>query len=679
MPWRTMNRRRGVLMLSGLVLLAMTATAQDQRDSRSVDDEAPATEVARPSPLQNVWPVSMFGDADMTEFELVPVMSQAVQTWIALLIVLMLLVQVAPWRTWRNLDALAVGALCVFLLLRDPVAGRWRAGHPDEIWVYLVLVAVALYWVLRGVVVVARGAGRGLDVNLSRGALLIVTLGAVLLGFDAQLRSGTTLAARDGMYGALTMLNEGHLPYGAHDGHDGRSPLLYLTYYPLVAASPDCQPDDPAMAPLTPADFAYAHTAPASDAWRTTVRVTHLALLALLALGVWVLGARLHSGRMAAMLVVLVLVFPGASRHFADPTVLIPATLIAWGLALATIPAIGGLLGTVLLVAAGLAWPWAWLGVPVMVAYFLRQGWQALGTIVGLLAGLAGIVAMLFYTVAPAAPLTPGAREVAGYETPYVARIDDRQHVVIERATASETPEAELAPKRWLWQGLLAGEALTLADADHDFRLPSGTDAGAVAFLDVRVSPETRPAVNAAYRAAFEDGAGPWARLAASTRTLLEATWLQPSSTRGPSAGTWHVWAAVTDGEQVIDWTRRGVKVFVGIMVVALAYVALRRRAPRYLLFGGVTTVLLLGLLASTSGGATDWGIIFPAILGLIAATGERPVVPPKPAGRQAVAPPPPDTAHPLDHSPPAPQPDLPPLSLVDEPAPRISVEEQQK
>jgi hypothetical protein len=334
---------------------------------------------------------------------------------------------------------------------------------------------------------------------------------------------------------------------------------------------------------------------------------------------------------------------------------MLPAALMVWSLAFALLPGVAGLLSTLCLVLAGLAWPWAWLALPLFWAYFLRRSWHVVGSTLGLLGGAAGCLAGLTWLTLPSIPRPDGALSAAGVRTDYAALLTNDGTLVIEEdKTADTVSPTLLAP---LWRFLLGSEECALNSIGERSQLsnvewPNGVDPGSVKYRSIRASGGAYVELQKDYRAAVADTPD-ITRAWVALRTVMEATY---RPTTPPLTGTWHLWARAGQ-DQAGLWTlaRRLTKLVVGLMALSLAALFLFAKPLQpYQLVGATVAVCGGTLLASGLGAVTNLAWLIPVALALLAAKGRQ--------REQQNATPPNQSAEP---------PPMPNLG----PAPRITVE----
>ncbi|MFQ5807843.1 MAG: hypothetical protein ACE5I3_15465, partial [Phycisphaerae bacterium] len=307
--------------------------------------------------------------------------------------------------------------------------------------------------------------------------------------------------------------------------------------------------------------------------------------------------------------------------------------LLAWSVAFMTVPGVSALVSLLLLTLAGLAWPWAWLALPALLAYFFRHGWQALGATVGLLGGAAAVLVGTTALVAPTLPRQDGAFADAGITPTYAARLSNDRTVIIERYRPNETTEPTF--KSWMWKPLLNREDARLGSTRARLALPNGVDAGSIMYRDILASGAVRGTLQEDYRAALAQEPRV-ARTWASLRTLLEATWKPAVDRARPMTGVWDLWAAAQPGAAG-RWAaiRRTGKIAVGLVSLLVAFLLIRgERKQLHQLVGGLLVVSAATLLISELGAATNWIWLMPTALAALAAKGGPAAVatPPPPA-----------------------------------------------
>ena len=636
-----------VLALPGVVVAQDKVTQGVPAESPVVSDELAASKtlrsggigtLVREEPTASLW------------LDVLPDLSVPTLSGIAVVVILVLLLQSKPWLSWRNADALVLALTAWLLPLRHDLGfiATDPTGHTVQWWTYVLLSVAGLYWLARGLRLTFAKAVPPLVPNMSAHSLTVLILAGLFVASSFIVHAPQSAGSRDGLIGGIFTAETGKLPYGDAPGHDARSPLLYLLHAGSARlVEPTCAP---ARELLTMRWVDRAQWL-SDTAWKTVdpadVQLVNATLFVLLFAAVAGIGHRFHSVAVGQILVAILCFFPGVLECLPRPEIMLPAVLLAWSIAVATLPVVGGLLSVLLLVLAGMAWPWAWLALPLMLAYFFRKGWHAVGAAVGLLAGLAAIVVGTTALVEPTIPRYGGALAEAGITPAYAARVASDGTLVIERSQ-TEKPRASTF-KKWLWKPLLERESTRLDTLSDKPLLPNGVDAAAIMYRDVNPTPAARDLLQPDYRLALSRESLV-TRTWASLRTLLETTWKPAVSPALPLEGVWDAWLGAPESAGRETLIRRISKIVAGLLALGVAVVMLRQRKPDlHRLIGGLLVVCAASLLVSMTGAVANLVWLMPAVLGALAAHG---------AG---ASPPPPAIGH------------LPPLE--NGPAPRITVE----
>lgn len=565
-----------------------------------------------------------------------PDLGETTAAWFAALVVLALTFRLNPLFSLRNLDGLVLAVVCLLLPHRGSAdVSFFGDGHSRQWWAYLLLTVAGGYWLLRGLRLLLARRLPASATTVSGGALAVLIAGGLALGVHFMLDTPLSLGGRAGLVGGTYLADEGKLPYGAVPQYDNRSPLLYLVYAAAL------QPQRPVLYSdegADPVELRWSNR----DHWRTELwwesadlqpaRLVNVGLFVLLLLGLYTLGQRLHSMDGAFAAIAILCVFPATQAALGRPEVMLPATLLTWSLALALIPGVGGLLGTLCLVLAGLAWPWAWLGLPVLLAWSFRRGWHALGSVIGLAVGVAATAVLLVNYVAPALPRADGALARAGVMPHYQALLIDDQRLVVRTNPIAETQPAAggTAP---VWRVLLGGDKLTLADVVGGVtpELPVGVTANQIALDDLHATENASAVLEPGYQDAL--ASKPWPQRAlAATRTVLESTWLSSAPAPLPMLSPWQFWLQDEDAPAALRvplTVRQIVKIIVAIIVLwaTLAVFLGRRIQPRQLA-GGLLVVVTTAVLASSAGSVMNLLILLPLILTLWLVPAEPEAIP---------------------------------------------------
>lgn len=563
---------------------------------------------------------------------LAPHADTTAMSWLAAVVVLMLTLQARPLVCFRTLDGVVLALMCLVMPLRaeQSVCNLDPLGRPLQWWSYALLAVFGLYWLARGVMLMVTATHAPRTSNLSGIASFVVLVAALVLGGRTIANAPVSDASQDGVIGGLHLARTGALPYGDTPGHDARSPLLYLLHAGAVKLAP------PAIAPESAAALELA--AAEGDTERQAASGTEVAdarparlanalLLALLLAAVMIAGSRLHSISLGVSAAALVCLLPGAAECFPRPEIMLPATLLAWSLALATLPALGGLLSVATLLLAGVAWPWAWLALPGVLAYFLRRGWQAVGAVVGLVGGAAAVLAGLPALVAPSLPRADGALSAAGLQPAYRAVPTADGAAAIERIETP--PPASPGFDARLWRFLVESEETNLGGASG-IALPSGVSERSVMYRQLLVDPAVAAKLQEGYRAALAtqpDTTRMWVAL----RTVLESVSRPAAPVAPPIESAWDVWSGGTDGA----WTtiRLVARIVLSVLAFFAAFVLFgAQRAGLHQLVGALLTVSVGALLVSGAGAAANWVVAVPLILAAMLVNTGAPALPPLPA-----------------------------------------------
>jgi hypothetical protein len=563
---------------------------------------------------------------------LLPELSGPTVAWMAVVVILLLTLGFKPLLSWHNLDGLVLALTALLLSLRSSLSESGDpGGQTAQWWTYLLLCLGGAYWLVRGLQLLFARPALALQPNVSEGAMLVLVVAGLFVAGSRIAHAPLSDGSRDGLVGGIYTAETGKLPYGDAIGHDARSPLMYLTHAgavklmkPTVAAGAELRWEDRAT-------WLDAATLETLDP--TAARLVNALLFALFLAALAGIGHRLHSVAAAQTLVVIACVFPGVLECASRPEIMLPTVLLSWSLAFALLPGLGGLLAVLTMVFAALAWPWAWLMLPALLAYFLRRRLQTLGALAGLLIGLAATVLGMTTLVAPALPRADGALREAGITPEYAARLSNDGTPIIERYQPSETVVPTL--RKHIWTPMIGQDEVRLDSASTQPALPNGVDAAAVRYRDVAASGPAREALQREYRAALSREPRVTQALA-SLRTLLEATWKPAITPALPVVGVWDLWAV---NRPVGPWTltRRIAKVAVGLLALLVAFVLIRGR-PKQLqqLIGALLALGAATLLISYLGAATNWVWVMPTALAALASRDNATAPPPEiPARRR--------------------------------------------
>lgn len=564
--------------------------------------------------------------------------------WFAVVVILTLTLTSRPLLTARSFDGLML-ALGGALLFFRTVHGELFGGVSSQTVAYLLLTLVAVYWLVRGwQTLKAAGLPRG-ESNVTEGPLLVLAVAAFAIAGSAIATEPLSRSAQDGMVGGVYMADTGKLPYGVTVGYDSRAPLLYALHAGALKVTNGImsfgQSESLGAAPI-PAPSIDVNDGIALLTWEQrarwsavnwweqgpmqAARLVNAVLFVLILLAVNLVGRRLHSPAMGLTMAAVFSVFPGTIESLNRPDVLLPTALLAWTLACAMLPAIGGFLATFLLVLAGTAWPWAWLALPLLILWFMRRGNQGIGALLALAAGIAAVVFGIVSFVQPAPPRADGALAAAGVTSEYVARVQDGG-VVIERGAAEQRP-ADF--KAALWRFLIADDDVKLTPRSGREPITfSGIEGQNVGFATLRIEDPAGDLLLPVYRANYGEAAD---SRRAAFRTLLEAVWLPAGRDQEllDPPTPWQVWFSERESLQVI--VRRTLKVVTGVVALAIAFMVFSRRLalPHHLL-GALLVTFALVQIASAEGAAGGLAWLAVLAVSLLAAGGASPPLAPAP------------------------------------------------
>jgi hypothetical protein len=588
--------------------------------------------------------------------------------WLGAVVILALTIHLRPLLSLRNLDSLVLAGTALLLGLRDTAGSPPRGPYTWQWWAYAGLVAVTVYWVLRGIgLLLTTRAVQQTDLA-SSGTRLVLLIVALALCVQRIATAPLSASSRDGIVGGIATAHSGKLPYGDAPKFGSQSPLLYLLHAGAVRVLPPTlvPADETTGRQMTWQDRDWWLAEPwTSSANLGAARLVNAVLFVLMLIGLGVIGVHWRAPGAAWTMIAVFCIFPGTLACLARPDIMLPAVLLVWTFALALVPGLGGLFATLCLVLAGLAWPWAWLGLPVLLAHCWRRGWHVLGSIVGVLAGIAVCVLGLGWLVRPSLPRADGALALAGLPPTYSARLADHDTLIVDQRTAATQEGAAPVLSRYLWRFLVDSESAPLKDATQGpgalkIDWPNGTSESSVLYRQVDAGAAARQALLPSYRSAIEqmsDGT----RLLVAGRTVLEATWMPAEVERPAVVGVWEFWGgpAPITGRWLL--VRRIVKAVVVLLVLwaALAVFFGRRVSQRHLL----ATLLITAagtLLASASGPVTNWVWPLPLITALWAVHEPLSLLTPRPAA--------PRTPPPFSPPPPVPPPGPPRITVEPRP-----------
>lgn len=477
--------------------------------------------------------------------------------WVATIIILALTIRTDRWMSWHNLDGLVLAAMCPLLLARssdiDDESG-WL-GFSPRWWVHVALTGSALYWLVRGALLARSSHAASHSCNVSPGAMLVLLLFACGVLGTRVLTAEPSASSIDGIIGGRYFVTEGKLPFGRTPGYDTQSPLVYLLHAGVLKLTPAyVRVDGNLVPPEWSTRATWLRDGWTADAQLTAIRVVNVLLVILTLAALVQIGRRLHSLPAGLTMAAIFGVFPGTVECVNDPAVMLPAMLAAWSIGLATLGRFGGLLSTLAAVLAGVAWPYAWLFLPVLAAYFIRRSWRGLGAFVGIAGGAAASVAGLTAMVTPGLPRAERALRAAGESHEYsIHRTDSGVLELAKRDTSDGGAATPDLFKTQVWERLLAMESVTLERAGDETPKvaiigPSEVSLSSVLIRRVRPSDAAAEHLLSQLYAKAVDRSRFEARAAAAVRTVLESTWLGAQRRTDDAPSAWAFFAATHSG-----------------------------------------------------------------------------------------------------------------------------------
>ena len=626
------------------------AEPEDAKPAAEADQTPPEPQAVEPleappaPPPSDIEPLAGENGAEPThnanlKFDLMPRMKTPTMTWIAVVLILALILQTRPtWFTWHNLDGLALAAMCVLMAIRadDGVLNSGGFARTAQWWSFVGLTLIGGYFLLRGLNLVATRRVPPFGANVNEGAMCVLVIAAGLVAFQRIAEADYSPASRDGFVGALQILEHGELPYGAVDGHDARSPLVYGAHALAMQVPYGLDLD------LRTLRLSDRHSWERAGWWRDNeimpIRLVNAALFVLLLLGVAGIGHRQHSVAMGQTLVAIACIFPGMLDCLSRPEIMIPTVLMTWSLAFLRVPMVGPLMSGLLLTAAGFGWVWAWLGLPVLIAHEAKRGAaHGVGAVVGSAAALIGGVWLIATFTAPSLPRADGALAAAGIQPRFEAKLNGDSITVA--SIEPSTPESSmLAP---MWRLLLRGGQPTLGDAiaaSHS-GYKVAPEAASTPLQEIAASGPVRGVIQAGYQDLMA-GAAKLERARMSIRTALESTW-KPERT--PMRGEYNAWRAWLGDNPRAVLVRRIVRIVAALLGLLTALAVMRSdRAEQHRVVGGLLAVMCAAMLAGTTGMVTNLALITPFVLAALAVKTDEDV-----AVRRRAAGEPPSTATP--------------------------------
>ncbi len=575
--------------------------------STNIAAPSPAASTASPPIAADVSGISAAEEADQipttapadvpTDLSAIfhPVLRGPTQAWVAALLVLLACWQGTALFSMRNVTAALLALSAFVFLLRDASGVVTLGAIPISANTLALglLVGLALFALVRGLGLVFRGPGPAAQPNLSRGGALLLLLAG--LGVAAEHIVGATLspASKDGLVGGVYTAKTGRLPYGEAEVPQSQSPLVYLLYAGAARlGDPRWFDADGHVQPLT---WDNRATWRERD-WPTRLHPLTPALAAggallLIVLAVYVCGLRLAGAEFGAAMAAILCVHPAITECLGHVEWLVPAALLSWSVAVLFVPGVGAWLAPAMLVIAGAAWSWAWLGLPALLAFFARRSLPALlAALVGTLGGAAALLALVTAVATPSWPYLERSFAAAGVTPAQYVSLSPEGPA--QRTVNQDQPPAHntlLAP---LWRWLLAGD-------------------------DAIVDETQRAALRGEYERGHAAVDFP-TRARMALRTMLESVWLGPPAEAAPQPSTWAAWRSGGGGSmsERIELVRRLAKGAVIVLALGLALAIFIGRPQHPGVVAGAMLVIAAGvLLAGATGAASNWVWLLPLLL----------------------------------------------------------------
>jgi hypothetical protein len=371
---------------------------------------------------------------------------------------------------------------------------------------------------------------------------------------------------------------------------------LYLVHAGVAAVSEPTFLENGAPSRVTWDNRALWSNDWTQDALIMPARLVNALLFVLTLLAMFVLGNYHHSRPMGLTAATIFCSFPAVLECLPQPDIMLPVALLSWSIALAVMGGLGPLLASILLVLAGVAWPWAWLAVPMMLAYLLRRRVQAVAGVLGMAVALVGVVYGLRQWTAPTLPRADGVLAAAGQAPAFVATLapDDR---IALAANAPQPVEAHILKPFWSF-------LLQLDTASLGPDVISGEPRGALLKTVAPADAAAQRRLQTVYREKIEREP-PFSHYSAVIRTLFECVWLRAPDGEARTRSAWALWSGDTpEGAARIATVRRIVKLVVGLLCLLVALALLRARQIEDHHFVGAFLVVVASTMIVSSGGA---------------------------------------------------------------------------
>lgn len=565
-------------------------------------------------------------------------------SWFAAIAILALTLRARNPLSLASLDGISLAGAAILFVLRDlDGSQRGVGGHSWSWWAISLFPLIALYWLIRGILLFSGARPARLSRAALGGPVVVFAFVGLLLAGRSVATGLIPPAMHDGFIGATGMLESGALPYGDFPGHDSRGPLLYsFVAGVLKVTQPAVLPDVPlAEGPMAPERTIVFPADPPVRYDATALRGANALLICLATIALFIIGVGCGARSLGAGLAAIFLLFPGVREGFGDTELLLAATLLAWSLAFLFVPWVGSFFSALCLTLGGVSCPWLWLGIPLMLAFHLRRGAALVGTVCGLLLGFAALGFVFANHVRPTLPRERGVLAAADLPPRFRATLSaDGQVLQISIDEREDRPRFAARLAAPMLRKLLEQEDLSLEAAFRrkglpEFVLPDGVAPHAVFYTDIAAEGAAADVLQSEYRVDLA-AAPDKTRFFAAIRTVIESTWL-PAAPVGAADGavepsTWRAWSLEPGGmASRVDAARRAMKIIAILCALVMALGLLVRRDAGFGEFAGaLLATLTLAFLASEPGSAARWAWIVPAILAAHAVQRETAAAPPE-------------------------------------------------
>ncbi|MGE3180003.1 MAG: hypothetical protein AB7N71_00085 [Phycisphaerae bacterium] len=633
----TKKRWQRVAFGCGIWFCLVSANAQDI----VTDDAQPDTQQS----VTTVVPEVSTADSsspelidDLTALPVWPSFNRVQFAWIGVLGILAITLMLRRGSELAALDGLLLAFAATCMLLRSVhTTPDFLVGHDLSWWTYLALLAIVVYFAVRGMFLLGNQVPDQVGRSGNEGAAFVFLVAAILFGTWYAKNVPPAQASVDGLLGGRETMDFGTLPYGTTSNHNHRSPLLYLWYASLAKMDlVNPLPDRASEFEFERTNF-EVRTQVAPYLWYSARPIlwSNLFFAGLTLIGLMVIGSRLHSASVGLSLAALFALFPGTLDAITNSELLLGTALLTWAIAFSLLPLLGGFFGALFFVAAGFVWPWAWLGLPILLAYSWVRGWMVVWSIFGFLAGV-GLFVWALPILVPASLPQPRGFWSDSAEFPRYAAAFDPEQLTLTITPMTERQRTELAAEPhtfapmidWLLrQGSTTIDRLASTSfSDGRVVIAEGVDPHTTHYAAILPVDElSRSKLQAQYQFDMST-ADPKKQFMGSLRTLIEDTWRPGKSPYSLEQSAWRSWGALEKSKaDQIRTIRRVIKTMALVLAALCSVILLSRKAvapPAFV--GALLAVLAVGFIASLNGPGDHWAWILPAMLAAHAATRPR-------------------------------------------------------